>query len=169
MVFSQSLLTLNMIEGFLKRDRVMQQNCRSKWTKGEDYFRIDGSVCSDDRNRIVELFNDPSNKRGRLILISTRAGGVGINLVCREFLVCQQLGLSYNAIRWVLIVPSSSTLRGIRPTTCKLFIAFIAMDKRNKSSFTVLQLTGQWRARSTSGRFRSNLYRCVLVSATATC
>lgn len=81
LVFSQSLLTLNMIEGFLKRDRVMQQNCRSKWTKGEDYFRIDGSVCSDDRNRIVELFNDPSNKRGRLILISTRAGGVGINLV----------------------------------------------------------------------------------------
>lgn len=80
-VFSQSLLTLDLIEGFLNRKLVTHSNDPYKWYKGSDYFRIDGSVGSDERAKIIEHFNNPQNTRARLILISTRAGGVGINLV----------------------------------------------------------------------------------------
>lgn len=94
-VFSQSLLTLDLIEGFLKSKMVMQSNNHPhQWYKGSDYFRIDGSVGSDDRAKIIEHFNNPKNTRARLILISTRAGGVGINLVSDTFVVFNQFLIS---------------------------------------------------------------------------
>lgn len=78
LVFSQSLLTLDLIEAFLKQ-RMLQT--AESWLKGTDYFRIDGSVNSDDRTKYIEQINNTSNKAARLMLISTKAGGVGINLV----------------------------------------------------------------------------------------
>ena len=52
-----------------------------RWNKDEDYYRIDGSVNLMDRKNYVDGFNDLDNLRGRLFLISTKAGGIGINLV----------------------------------------------------------------------------------------
>jgi transcriptional regulator ATRX len=46
-----------------------------------DYFRLDGSTEMQKRKDTVDRFNDPSNSRARLFLISTKAGGIGINLV----------------------------------------------------------------------------------------
>ncbi|XP_041358763.1 transcriptional regulator ATRX-like [Gigantopelta aegis] len=51
------------------------------WTKGADYFRMDGSTSVQLRNAWSNHFNDPENYRARLFLISTRAGSLGINLV----------------------------------------------------------------------------------------
>ena len=48
---------------------------------GEDYFRMDGSTSIERRKKWCSNFNRPSNTRMRLFLISTRAGGLGINLV----------------------------------------------------------------------------------------
>lgn len=42
---------------------------------------MDGSVNSDKRNSMCKTFNNPDNKRARLFLISTKAGGLGINLI----------------------------------------------------------------------------------------
>ena len=49
------------------------------WQEGLDYLRLDGQTSSDDRCRMVETFNSAQYKL-RLFLISTRAGGLGLNL-----------------------------------------------------------------------------------------
>lgn len=87
LVFSQSLYSLNVIEYFLQKIDEATQNGTScggftgSWSLGLDYFRIDGSSSCDNRAAWCKTFNDPDNIRARLFLISTRAGGLGINLV----------------------------------------------------------------------------------------
>lgn len=87
LVFSQSLYSLDVIEHFLNYvDEQTQQNAtdttfQGSWTLGQDYFRLDGSTPVEQRNAACKIFNNPQNNRARLFLISTRAGGLGINLV----------------------------------------------------------------------------------------
>lgn len=101
LVFSQSLFSLDVIEYFLslvdskteedadksKDDESKTENpenvsrFRGSWSQGLDYFRLDGSTSIENRNNACKHFNDASNIRARLFLISTRAGGLGINLV----------------------------------------------------------------------------------------
>ncbi|KAF5291302.1 hypothetical protein FQA39_LY03453 [Lamprigera yunnana] len=89
LVFSQSLYSLNIIEYFLSKiDDATQQGDSSKvsgfsgsWTLGLDYFRMDGSSSCTNRSAWCKSFNSDENPRARLFLISTRAGGLGINLV----------------------------------------------------------------------------------------
>uniref|UniRef100_A0A6Q2XHK7 DNA helicase n=1 Tax=Esox lucius TaxID=8010 RepID=A0A6Q2XHK7_ESOLU len=76
LVFSQSLISLDMIEDFL--DIANKAKLKGQNT---DYYRIDGSSSATSRKKWAEEFNDATNKRGRLFLISTRAGSLGINLV----------------------------------------------------------------------------------------
>uniref|UniRef100_A0A8C7MA83 DNA helicase n=1 Tax=Oncorhynchus kisutch TaxID=8019 RepID=A0A8C7MA83_ONCKI len=52
-----------------------------KWFRNIDYYRLDGSTNALNRKKWAEEFNDTSNVRGRLFLISTRAGSLGINLI----------------------------------------------------------------------------------------
>ena len=42
---------------------------------------FDGSIDINKRTTQINKFNDPKNSRARLFFISTRAGGIGINLV----------------------------------------------------------------------------------------
>ena len=51
-----------------------------KWVRDEDYFRMDGQTEVVARKRYAKAFNDLSDFRARLFLISTVAGGIGINL-----------------------------------------------------------------------------------------
>lgn len=99
LVFSQSLYSLDVIEHFLNLiDERTQQAAAAKtpeeklpidgtakfsgsWALGLDYFRLDGSTPVEQRNAACKSFNHASNTRARLFLISTRAGGLGINLV----------------------------------------------------------------------------------------
>ncbi|RUS80227.1 hypothetical protein EGW08_012023 [Elysia chlorotica] len=97
LIFSQSILSLNIIENFLETiDSKFQQECEQlktedtedekeefgrSWTKGLDYYRMDGSTSAQNRQAWAANFNDIENHRTRLFLISTKAGGLGINLV----------------------------------------------------------------------------------------
>ncbi|XP_034242140.1 transcriptional regulator ATRX homolog isoform X2 [Thrips palmi] len=96
LVFSQSLFSLDVIEYFLgKIDEATQKGVedealdghRGSWSLGIDYFRLDGSTPTDLRSTWCNVFNRPSNLRARLFLISTRAGGLGINLVAANRVV----------------------------------------------------------------------------------
>ncbi|CAF2960444.1 unnamed protein product, partial [Rotaria sp. Silwood2] len=78
LIFARSLIALDYIEECLHY--WSEQSSSSKWEKGVDYFRIDGQVRIKERAAYIELFNDVKNIRSRLFLISTTAGGVGVNL-----------------------------------------------------------------------------------------
>ncbi|KAJ5752040.1 hypothetical protein N7520_008957 [Penicillium odoratum] len=65
LVFSQSIPTLNYLDSLFKRG-------------GRNYKRIDGKVMPQQRQDIVNLFNDADNVD--ILLISTRAGGLGLNI-----------------------------------------------------------------------------------------
>ncbi|XP_072230790.1 transcriptional regulator ATRX-like [Leuresthes tenuis] len=84
LVFSQSLISLNLIEEFLEashRARHTSSLEAGRWIKNKDYYRLDGSTTASLRKKWADKFNNAANTRGRLFLISTRAGSLGINLV----------------------------------------------------------------------------------------
>ncbi|CAN1271375.1 Protein CHROMATIN REMODELING 20 [Linum perenne] len=79
LVFSQSIPTLDLIEFHLSR--LPRRGKPGKfWRKEKDWYRLDGRTESSERQKLVERFNDPLNKRVKCTLISTRAGSLGINL-----------------------------------------------------------------------------------------
>uniref|UniRef100_A0A8C7LBH5 DNA helicase n=1 Tax=Oncorhynchus kisutch TaxID=8019 RepID=A0A8C7LBH5_ONCKI len=93
LVFSQSLITLDMFEDFLDLTNKAKNNRQSSlykgngsWIRNTDYYRI-GSTSATSRMKWVQDFNDATNERGRLFLISTRAGSLGINLVAANRVV----------------------------------------------------------------------------------
>ncbi|XP_069468686.1 transcriptional regulator ATRX [Ambystoma mexicanum] len=88
LVFSQSLISLDLIEDFLEVASRAQFEGKpgfykgeGKWIRNIDYYRLDGSTSAQTRKKWAEDFNDVTNIRGRLFIISTRAGSLGINLV----------------------------------------------------------------------------------------
>ncbi|XP_051903435.1 transcriptional regulator ATRX-like isoform X3 [Hippocampus zosterae] len=84
LVFSQSLVSLNLIESFLTvshRRRKDSSEGERSWIKNLDYYRLDGSTTIALRTKWAKCFNNITNARGRLFLISTKAGSLGINLV----------------------------------------------------------------------------------------
>ncbi|KAK2881878.1 transcriptional regulator ATRX-like isoform X2 [Channa argus] len=84
LVFSQSLISLDLIEDFLEASHRArdQLSCKAgSWIKDVDYYRLDGSTSAVLRKKWADEFNNADNIRGRLFIISTRAGSLGINLV----------------------------------------------------------------------------------------
>jgi transcriptional regulator ATRX len=99
LLFTQSLDTLDLVEEFLRlkseeaknkdKDKIEEidlensykNDLTNTWVRNIDYFRIDGSTGSDYRKAWIDIFNDENNYRARLFLLSTKAGGLGINLV----------------------------------------------------------------------------------------
>ncbi|KAL5280982.1 ATRX.2 family protein [Megaselia abdita] len=90
LIFSSFVAVLNMVEDFMYKihckdptmERFVSQkkNIYNSWENGKDYYRIDGSTPKTVRQALITNFNDRSNKRARVFLISGKAGGQGINL-----------------------------------------------------------------------------------------
>ncbi|XP_056313623.1 transcriptional regulator ATRX-like isoform X2 [Danio aesculapii] len=93
LVFSQSLISLDIIESFLlyadesRGKDVCPYKGKKSWVKNKDYYRLDGTTSACARKRWAQEFNNTKNIRGRLFLISTRAGSLGINLVAANRVV----------------------------------------------------------------------------------
>jgi len=98
LVFSQSLLSLDLIEDFLARANDAHEgkvtgvsngmdDYLDTWIQGKDYYRMDGSTGADTRKLWCKYFNRSTSHRMRLFLISTKAGGLGINLVAANRVV----------------------------------------------------------------------------------
>ncbi|OOF92206.1 hypothetical protein ASPCADRAFT_399562 [Aspergillus carbonarius ITEM 5010] len=66
LMFFQMTQIMNIMEDFLR-------------LRGLKYLRLDGSTKSDDRSDLLKLFNAP-NSEYFCFLLSTRAGGLGLNL-----------------------------------------------------------------------------------------
>lgn len=79
LIFSQSLLTLNLIEKFLQANPTAVTDTEIRWAKNTNYYRLDGSTAAQEREKLINEFN--ANENVHLFLVSTRAGSLGINLV----------------------------------------------------------------------------------------
>ncbi|KAF7688995.1 transcriptional regulator ATRX-like isoform X2 [Silurus meridionalis] len=94
LVFSQSLVSLDLIETFLELANKAKIEAKSSvykgkqmWVRNKDYYRLDGSTTATARKKWAQEFNNVRNTRCRLFLISTRAGSLGINLVAANRVV----------------------------------------------------------------------------------
>ncbi|XP_050422621.1 transcriptional regulator ATRX homolog isoform X4 [Adelges cooleyi] len=84
LLFSQSLNTLDVIQEFLENAEDIEDKGApygKSWNEGIDFFRIDGTVSVKTREDCCQKFNDTSNTKLRLLLLSTKAFNLGINLV----------------------------------------------------------------------------------------
>lgn len=88
-IFSGFIEVLNVVEYFMQQIDQQHNNGNGKsglqdfcgpWKKNEDYYRLDGSTPKDRRHSMITKFNDVTNKRTKVFLISSQAGGQGINL-----------------------------------------------------------------------------------------
>eukprot|EP00042_Codosiga_hollandica_P055491 m.779200 g.779200 ORF g.779200 m.779200 type:complete len:1424 (-) comp59130_c0_seq4:96-4367(-) len=78
LVFSQSKLTLDFIEEILAKQFYPGTN--KVWEKDTQYYRLDGDSATSERQTMIRNFNEKDHT-ARLFLLSTKAGGIGINLV----------------------------------------------------------------------------------------
>lgn len=73
LIFSQMVRVLNLLEDFLKY-------------KGYSFERLDGSTSSQDRKEAVAKFCSPEKERF-IMLLSTKAGGLGLNLTAADTVI----------------------------------------------------------------------------------
>eukprot|EP00371_Babesia_bovis_P002113 XP_001610760.1 SNF2 helicase [Babesia bovis T2Bo] len=73
LIFSQMARMLDILEDY----------CRMR---GYSYFRIDGNTSGEERDDQISSFNDP-NSEVSIFLLSTRAGGLGINLATADVVI----------------------------------------------------------------------------------
>jgi superfamily II DNA or RNA helicase len=73
LLFSQFVIALNVIERFLQGERIK-------------YVRLDGNTPQSERQENIDRFNAPDSDISVFIL-STRAGGVGINLATADTVI----------------------------------------------------------------------------------
>ncbi|KAF5307148.1 hypothetical protein FQR65_LT00664 [Abscondita terminalis] len=71
------LVELDAIEHFLQQTSTVDR----QWIPNEDYLRMDGKTSSESRVQLCDSFNDKSNPRKRVFLISNKVGGMGLNLM----------------------------------------------------------------------------------------
>ncbi|XP_070134901.1 transcriptional regulator ATRX homolog isoform X3 [Drosophila bipectinata] len=93
LIFSAFVAVLNVVEYFLQKMSECEadllhlghissnQKNANKWINGQDYYRLDGKTPKNIRHEMIKRFNSDANKRARVFLISSRAGGQGINLI----------------------------------------------------------------------------------------
>ena len=79
LLFSQWTTLLDLMELFL-------QNIG----EGDQYLRLDGSTTVNDRQNMIDQFNQ-KNSKYRTFLLSTRAGGMGINLASADTVILHDL------------------------------------------------------------------------------
>lgn len=73
LVFSQFTYILQLLEEYLRHE-----NCK--------YEKIDGSIKSKERQNAIDRFNCPEKHR-EVFLLSTKAGGLGINLTSANVVI----------------------------------------------------------------------------------
>ena len=151
LIFSQMTSLLNVIEDYLISKR---------W----NYCRIDGSTNIDERQRQMDVFQkektsgeggmrNESDDRYFVFLLSTRAGGLGINLVSSFLMrlslnVCPDAYFIFNSLirlyRRVQTLASSLTLTGTLTRTLRQWIAVTGLARLALSRCIVFSRQTRW-------------------------
>ncbi|EFX61955.1 hypothetical protein DAPPUDRAFT_120717 [Daphnia pulex] len=155
LIFSQSLVSLCLIEEFLaaedRKNRaglaLTDKNPIGLLKLDVDYLRMDGHTTVEKRNSDCNMFNDPMNIRARVFLISTKAGGMGINLTAANRVII--FDASWNPshdIQSIFRVYSGN------PLISGNFPLIKGLDNKNLVTYIAFWLREQWRKRSTSAK-----------------
>ena len=101
-IFSQCLKTLDFIEEVLAHENwtdivptmkeITDNEILGNWRRSRDYLRIDGSYSASERGNLVSSFTN--NDALKAFLISTKAGGIGINLTSASRVVLMDCGFN---------------------------------------------------------------------------
>ena len=91
MVFVDKLLKRSIADGnqtlifsgFTTQLDILEDYC---YLKGIEYCRLDGSTSLEDREDQIDAFTAPGSTK-KVFLISTRAGGLGLNLMTANVVV----------------------------------------------------------------------------------
>ncbi|XP_026478006.1 SWI/SNF-related matrix-associated actin-dependent regulator of chromatin subfamily A containing DEAD/H box 1 homolog [Ctenocephalides felis] len=82
LIFSQFVLMLDVLESYLK-------------IRGYSYLRLDGSTMVTERQELIDRFNE--DEEIFIFLLSTRAGGLGINLTAADTVIIHDIDFNpYN-------------------------------------------------------------------------
>ncbi|KAJ1963963.1 hypothetical protein IWQ62_003070 [Dispira parvispora] len=83
LIFSQMTKMLDILEDFLIGETIR-------------YLRLDGSSASDERQRMVDLFNAPDSPYW-VFMLTTRAGGMGLNLTAANVVILYDVDFNPHA------------------------------------------------------------------------
>jgi ATP-dependent DNA helicase len=131
LVFSQFTKTLDILEEYLMLSNM-------------DFCRLDGNVTLKDRQASIARFSNDSNVR--VFLLSTRAGGLGLNLVAADTVIlfdsdfnpqvdaqamdrCHRIGQTKPVTVYRFITPRSVETAILARANAKKAIATLAIDK----------------------------------------
>lgn len=56
------------------------------WFRQYDYCRLDGQTAHEDRQKMIDEYNEPGSEKF-IFMLSTRAGGLGINLATADVVI----------------------------------------------------------------------------------
>lgn len=141
LIFFQMTKVMDIMEDFLKM-------------MGWKYLRLDGGTKNDERAGHVQLFNAP-NSEYTVFILSTRAGGLGLNLqtadtvIMYELLTVPELGTNSSFIASIPI--------GTLTRISRLKIVRIVLDRLKPSAFFASSLTRVWRRRCTRAHDTSSI------------
>ena len=118
LIFSQMVRLLDIISDYMS-------------ARGHVYQRLDGTVSSEIRKKSIEHFNAPGSP-DFAFLLSTRAGGLGINLETADTVIIFDVG----AMSWSHAYASSPTTT--LKTTSKRWLELIELGNNDTSVYTDL-------------------------------
>ena len=142
LIFFQMTKVMDIMEDFLKM-------------MGWKYLRLDGGTKNDERAGHVQLFNAP-NSEYTVFILSTRAGGLGLNLQTADTVIMYSL-LVISKLRACSTLPFIASIPiGIPTRISRLKIVRIVLDRQKPSAFFASLLTRVWRRRCTRVRDTSS-------------
>ncbi|EQC26461.1 hypothetical protein SDRG_15706, partial [Saprolegnia diclina VS20] len=131
LIFSQMTAVLDILEDFMT-------------LRSYTFCRLDGNVHFGDRQRLMDMFNDPKREL-QIFLLSTRAGGVGINLTGADTVIfydsdwnphadcqaqdrCYRIGQTKDVAVYRLIVENSFENRMIKRANAKRMLERVVLS-----------------------------------------
>ena len=122
LIFSQMVRMLDILSDYMS-------------LRGYLHQRLDGMVASEARKKSIAHFNTPGSP-DFAFLLSTRAGGLGINLETADTVIIFDVS--------ILLIPLHSCpttiifrVTGIHKTTCRLWLVLIVLGRNHTSAFIV--------------------------------
>ena len=117
-----------------------------------EYCRIDGSTAHEDRITAIDDYNKPGSEKF-IFLLTTRAGGLGINLTTADIVVLYDS--DWYAIDFFSFKQMLMSYPGIPRPICRPWTALIELAKRSRFMFSDSLRRVAWRSVCLRGLLRS--------------